>query len=173
MTQEEIKLIQKPFKEKYKSYPESAVVNFSVSSEIGDNVTCRIKTGELFKEAGLHPAAGGSGIHLCSAEMLLESITACAGVTLNAVALSMGINIRSAKICAEGDLDFRGTLAVSKEAPVGFKSLRLTFDIDADADDQKISKLISLTEKYCVVYQTLINTPEIDIKLSERKAVGF
>lgn len=171
MTQKELKLIQEPFKEKYKNYPQSAVVNFSVNGETGENVTCRIKTGELFKEAGLHPAAGGSGIHLCSPEMLLEAIAADAGVTLNAAALSMGINLKSANICAEGDLDFRGTLAVSKEAPVGFKSLRLTFDIDADADDQKISKLISLTKKYCVVYQTLKNTPEIDIKVNESKTV--
>lgn len=152
---------QAPLKHLYRRDPDKAVVTLKASGRIGDNVTCKVDTGRAMAEAGLHPATGGDGSSLCSGDMLLEALTACAGVTLNAVATAMGIELRDAGIQAEGDLDFRGTLGVDKAAPVGFKEIRLTFRLDTDADDESLDNLMKLTERYCVVLQTLSNKPSL------------
>jgi uncharacterized OsmC-like protein len=153
--------IQRPLKEKYKEEPASAVVTLKAHGKPGEGVTCRIETSRAMIEAGLHPATGGTGQFLCSGDMLLEALVACAGVTMMAVASSLSIKINDSSITAEGDIDFRGTLAVSKEAKVGFKDIRLFFFIDTDEDEEKIQTLVKLTERYCVVFQTLKNSPEI------------
>lgn len=163
MNTEELKEIQAPLKQQYKDNPESACITLSAKSRIGDGITCKVETGQLLVEAGLHPATGGSGLSACSGDMLLEALVACAGVTLGAVATSIGVDLRDATISAEGDLDFRGTLAVAKDAPVGFKAIRLKFDLDSNADNEQLASLIKLTERYCVVYQTLICKPDITI----------
>lgn len=159
----ELKSLQAPIKERYRNEPKSALVTLRAKGKIGEGVTCNVQTGKALAEAGLHPATGGSGSSLCSGDMLLESLVACAGVTLRAVATSLEIPLRDATIHAEGDLDFRGTLGVSKEAPVGFQNILLRFDLDTDASPEQIATLLKLTERYCVVYQTLARPPRIEI----------
>ena len=151
---------------RYETTGPIAIITLKARGRIGEGVTCKVETGQAIHQAGLHPATGGDGLSLCSGDMLLEALVACAGVTLSAVATAIGVELRDATIIAEGDLDFRGTLAVSKEAPVGFKSIRLAFELDTDASGEQIESLIKLTERYCVVYQTLVNTPEIAVKTS-------
>lgn len=163
MDRNELKALQAPLKEKYRDDPNSAVVTLKAQGRIGEGVTCKVETGRAMVEAGLHPATGGNGFAACSGDMLLEALAACAGVTMNAVATAIGINLSSGVVTAEGDLDFRGTLAVSKEAPVGFREIRLSFNLDTEASDDQLEKLYKLTERYCVVYQTLMNPPEIRI----------
>jgi uncharacterized OsmC-like protein len=164
MTGEELKALQAPLKEQYRAAPDSAVVTLRAQGNIGEGVTCRVETGRALVEAGLHPATGGSGLNLCSGDMLLEALVACAGVTLNAVATSLGIPIRDGRVRAEGDIDFRGTLGVAKDAPVGFRAIRLFFDLDTGASDEQIATLVRLTERYCVVYQTLRQGPPIAVE---------
>jgi uncharacterized OsmC-like protein len=166
MKAEELKSIQAPLKQQYKDEPNAAIITLSAKGHIGEGVTCNVDTGRALHQAGLHPATGGDGLSLCSGDMLLEALVACAGVTLSAVATAIGVNLKDATVTAEGDLDFRGTLAVSKEAPVGFKSLRLGFELDTDASSEQKESLIKLTERYCVVYQTLVNTPKIAVETS-------
>lgn len=163
MDAEELKELQAPLKQKYKERPESATIILKARSRIGEGITCKIETGKALVEAGLHPATGGTGLSACSGDMLLEALVACAGVTLRAVATAIGVELRDATISAEGDLDFRGTLAVAKDVPVGFKAIRLKFDLDSDADEEQLTSLIRLTERYCVVYQTLTSKPNIAI----------
>src|SRR6266536_862280 len=160
MNSEELKASQAPLKKQYREHPETALVTLRAEGRIGENVTCKIETGKARVEAGLHPATGGDGENACSADMLLEALVGCAGVTLNAVATALNIPLRDATIRAEGDLDFRGTLGVSKEVPVGFKQIRLHFDVDTDATEEQLANLIRLTERYCVVYQTLSQAPQ-------------
>jgi len=163
MNAEELRAKQKPIKESYKKNPEKAVITLKAEGKIGEGVSCSVDTGKAMVEAGLHPATGGNGIQACSGDMLLEALAACAGVTLKAVATAIGVIIHEGTVRAEGNLDFRGTLGVSKESPVGFKNIRLTFDIDSDAGEEQKSTLLKLTERYCVVYQTLQNTPEFEV----------
>ncbi len=158
-----LKALQAPLKERYRAEPETAVVTLKAEGRIGEGVTCSLQTGKALVEAGLHPATGGTGTHACSGDMLLEALVACAGVTLNAVATALGLGVRDAKIRAEGDLDFRGTLGVAKDAPVGFRAIRLAFDIDGDLSEEQRATLMKLTERYCVVYQTLTTAPPIAI----------
>ena len=163
MKAEELKSLQAPIKERYRNEPKSAMITLRAEGKIGEGVTCNVATGKALVEAGLHPASGGNGLSACSGDMLLEALVGCAGVTLRAVATALEIPLRDATIHAEGDLDFRGTLAVSKEVPVGFQNIRLRFDLDTDATDEQIATLLKLTERYCVVYQTLVRSPKIDI----------
>jgi uncharacterized OsmC-like protein len=160
-----LKEIQEPLKAKYKSDPQSALVTLKANARLGEGVTCKIETGKSIASAGLHPATGGSGLELCSGDMLLESLAACAGVTLNAVATAIGFNLRDALVFVEGDLDFRGTLSVDKTAPVGFKEIRLRFEIACSEPEEKIGTLIALTERYCVVYQTLVKGNLINVSV--------
>jgi uncharacterized OsmC-like protein len=153
----ELRNLQAPLKEKYKANPGSAMITLKAKGVIGEGVSCKIETGRALIEAGLHPATGGTGLLLCSGDLLLEALVACAGVTVAAVATAIGIEIKSGSIRVEGDLDFKGTLGVSKEAPVGFKNIRLSFDINSNASPEQIASLSKLTERYCVVYQTLCN----------------
>ena len=166
MKAENLRLIQAPLKQQYKDNPSTAIVTLRAKGKIGEGVTCSVDTGKAIAKAGLHPATGGDGASLCSGDMLLEALVACAGVTLTAVATAIDVELKDATVTAEGDLDFRGTLAVSKDALVGFKALRLTFELDTDASSEQIESLINLTERYCVVYQTLLNTPEIAVEQS-------
>ena len=159
----ELKSLQAPLKQKYRDEPDSAVITLKANGRIGEGVTCRVDTGKAIAEAGLHPATGGDGTGLSSGDMLLEALVACAGVTLKAVATAIEMDLRDATISAEGDLDFRGTLGVAKEAPVGFKNIRLHFDLDTDADQEQLDTLIKLTERYCVVYQSISTSPNISI----------
>jgi uncharacterized OsmC-like protein len=163
MTAEELRSLQAPLKAKYRQRPETALVTLYAEGRVGENVTCKIETGKARVEAGLHPATGGDGLSACSADMLLEALVGCAGVTLSAVATALGIPLRGATARAEGDLDFRGTLRVSKDVPVGFKQIRLNFDLDTDASEEQIATLLHLTERYCVVYQTLSHPVEIRV----------
>jgi uncharacterized OsmC-like protein len=156
-----LKALQAPLKDKYRQTPQAAVVTLKAEGRIGEGVTCRVETGKALVEAGLHPATGGPGTQACSGDMLLEALVACAGVTLNAVATALGLTVRDARIRAEGDLDFRGTLGVAKDAPVGFRDIRLSFDIDGDLNEEQLATLIKLTERYCVVYQTLRQPPPV------------
>jgi len=158
-----LKALQAPLKDKYRDNPDSAVITLKAEGRIGEGVTCRVETGKALIEAGLHPATGGTGAQACSGDMLLEALVACAGVTLNAVATALGLKVRDARIRAEGDLDFRGTLGVAKEAPVGFRDIRLTFEIDGDLTQEQCATLMKLTERYCVVYQTLRQPPPIAV----------
>jgi uncharacterized OsmC-like protein len=160
---EELKAAQTPLKELYRTSPAAALVTLKAKGRLGEGVTCKIETGKALVAAGLHPATGGNGLSACSGDMLLEALVACAGVTLNAVATALGIELRDASLEAEGDLDFRGTLGVSKEAPVGFQNIRLSISLDTDATEDQLSTLIRLTERYCVVYQTLVNPPQITV----------
>ena len=163
MNSAELKALQAPIKERYRTEPKSAMITLRAEGKIGQGVTCNVQTGKALVEAGLHPATGGNGLSACSGDMLLESLVACAGVTLRAVATALEIPLRDATVRAEGDLDFRGTLGVSKEALVGFQNIRLRFELDTDATDEQIAKLLKLTERYCVVYQTLAHAPKIAI----------
>jgi uncharacterized OsmC-like protein len=163
MTADELKSLQAPLKAKYRDRPETASVTLTAKGRVGENMTCKIETGKARVETGLHPATGGDGNSACSADMLLEALVGCAGVTLSAVATALGIPLRGATIRAEGDLDFRGTLGVSKDVPVGFKQIRLQFDLNTDASEEQLATLIRLTERYCVVYQTLSQPAEISV----------
>ena len=168
MKSDELKSLQAPIKERYRTEPKAASVTLRAEGKIGEGVTCNVQTGKALVEAGLHPATGGTGLSVCSGDMLLESLVACAGVTLRAVATALDIQLRDATVRVEGDLDFRGTLAVSKEVPVGFQQIRLRFDLDTDATEEQIATVLRLTERYCVVYQTLATPPKIDISHSAK-----
>lgn len=163
MQAEELRSLQAPLKERYQERPDAALIVLKAQGRIGEGLTCKVETGKALVEAGLHPATGGNGLFACSGDMLLEALVACAGVTLNAVATAIGIELRDAVVKAEGDLDFRGTLGVSKEAPVGFRDIRLHFELDTDASEDRLATLIHLTERYCVVAQTLRQSPRIDV----------
>ena len=164
MNATELKSLQAPLKEKYREQPESAVITLKAEGKIGEGISCKIETGRAMAEAGLHPATGGTGMLACSGDMLLEALVACAGVTLQAVSTAIGVEIRSGTVKAEGDLDFKGTLGVLKEAPVGFKAIRLIFDLATEATDEQMASLKKLTERYCVVYQTLTKGVAIETK---------
>ena len=164
MNSEELKALQAPLKDKYQQQPDAAVVTLRAEGNLGEGIACSVDTGRALVEAGLHPATGGDGSQACSGDMLLEALAACAGVTLRAVATAFGVDIRSGKVIAEGDLDFRGTLGVAKDAPVGFREIRLTFKADTDADQATMDKIITVTERYCVVLQTIRNAPPVVVK---------
>ena len=162
MQADELRAMQAPLKARYRDEPGAAVVTLKAEGDIaGEGVACKVDTGRALIEAGLHPATGGSGLQACSGDMLLEALVACAGVTLKAVATALDVKLRSAKVKAEGDLDFRGTLGVAKDAPVGFRDIRLAFELDTDAGAEQIATLLKLTERYCVVYQTLRAAPPL------------
>jgi len=163
MNADELRSLQAPIKERYRERPETASITLRAEGRIGEGITCKLETGNALVEAGLHPATGGDGLSACSGDMLLEALVACAGVTLRAVATALGIQLRDATVRAEGDLDFRGTLGVSKEVPVGFQRIRLRFDLDTDASEEQLKTLLRLTERYCVVYQTLNQAPKLDV----------
>jgi uncharacterized OsmC-like protein len=164
--------VQRPLKQQYRDDPDAALITLDATGTLGEGVSCSLETGQkvarTMAEAGLHPAAGGDGSQLCSGDMLLEALVACAGVTLAAVSQSLGIEVREGTVRAEGDLDFRGTLAVSKDAPVGFREIRLSFELDTDADDEQLATLEKLTERYCVVWQTLRTTPDGSCEIRRR-----
>ena len=162
MQTDELKALQAPLKERYRAEPDAAMVTLAASGTLGEHVSCSVQTGRAIAEAGLHPASGGDGSLLCSGDMLLEALVACAGVTLQAVATSLGIAIDSGRVRAEGDLDFRGTLGVDREAPVGFAAIRLTLELDTDAPDEDMATLHKLTERYCVVFQTIAGAPALE-----------
>jgi len=162
-----LRALQAPIKERYKADAEAAFITLRASGAIDHaNIACKVETGRALAVAGLHPATGGSGLELCSGNMLLEALVACAGVTLKAVATAIDVPLRSGSVSAEGDLDFRGTLGVAKDAPVGFKQIRLRFNLDTDAPQDKLDQLLKLTERYCVVYQTIKSGPPVEIRLS-------
>jgi uncharacterized OsmC-like protein len=163
MNADELRNLQAPLKDRYREHPEAARITLHAEGRVGEDVTCRVETGRALVEAGLHPATGGTGLAACSGDMLLQALVACAGVTLNAVATALGIALRGATLRAEGDLDFRGTLGVSKEAPVGFQAIRLQFTLDTDATEEQLDTLLRLTERYCVVYQTLARAPALAV----------
>jgi uncharacterized OsmC-like protein len=163
---DELRSLQAPLKARYREEPAAAAITLRASGSLGDDLTCSVETGRALVAAGLHPATGGTGIHVCSGDLLLQALVACAGVTLNAVATALGIPLRGGRVMAEGDLDFRGTLGVSKEAPVGFERIRLHFQLDADAPADQIDTLLRLTERYCVVYQTLRRSPALSVTLT-------
>ncbi len=165
MEREQLREAQAPLKERYREDPAAAVVTLEASGKLGEGVSCSVRTGRAIAEAGLHPASGGDGSRLCSGDMLLEALVACAGVTLRAVATSLGIEVRSGTVKAEGELDFRGTLAVDREAPVGFTAIRLAFELDSDANEEELETLMKLTERYCVVFQTLSRPPQLSATL--------
>lgn len=168
MNAEQLKVAQAPLKARYKENPLSALWTLSARGRLGaDRPTVRIETGHGRVEAGLHPATGGSGEDACSGDMLLEALAACSGVTLKAVATALGIDIRDGVVIAEGDLDFRGTLGVAKEAPVGFTAIRLRFELDTDASDEQLDTLLKLAERYCVIYQTLRQPPQLSVERSQ------
>jgi len=164
MQREELRALQDPLKARYREEPEAAVITLRAEGTLGEGVTCSVATGRAMAEAGLHPASGGDGSTLCSGDMLLEALAACAGVTLRAVATSLEIPVKGGRVVAEGDLDFRGTLAVAKDAPVGFGSIRLRFDLDTDATPEQLATLMKLTERYCVVFQTLVKAPTMSVQ---------
>ncbi len=161
---EDLRALQAPLKDTYRKTPEAALVTLSADGTVdGEGVSCSVRTGGALARAGLHPASGGDGTRLCSGDMLLEALVACAGVTLRAVATALDIEVRGGRISAEGDLDFRGTLGVDRDAPVGFRDIRLAFDLDTDADADRLATLFKLTERYCVIYQTLRNPPPVAV----------
>jgi uncharacterized OsmC-like protein len=168
MKADALRAIQTPLKERYRQEPEAALITLRAQGRLGEGITCKIETGKGLVAAGLHPATGGTGLGACSGDMLLEALVACAGVTLNAVATSLGIELRDASLQAEGDLDFRGTLGVAKDAPVGFRNIRLQVTLDTDASEEQLATLLRLTERYCVVFQTLAHPPQLTV--SQRKA---
>jgi uncharacterized OsmC-like protein len=163
MNAEELKNVQAPLKEQYRHEPGSAIITLKAQGRIGENISCKVETHKALVEAGLHPATGGTGLLACSGDLLLEALVACAGVTLNAVATAIGAEVTNCTLRAEGDLDFRGTLGVSKDAPVGFKEIRLHIDLNDDLPPDKKASLLKLTERYCVVYQTLISATPVKI----------
>ncbi|MHC1999870.1 OsmC family protein [Methylobacterium sp. CM6241] len=163
-----LRSLQAPLKDQYRNTPESAVITLKAKGTLDDtSIACRVETGRALAVAGLHPATGGSGLELCSGDMLLEALVACAGVTIKAVATALEIDLRAGTVSAEGDLDFRGTLGVDKEAPVGFRAIRLNFALDTDAPQEKLDQLLKLTERYCVVFQTLNHKPELAVHASK------
>jgi uncharacterized OsmC-like protein len=162
MQTDELRALQAPLKERYREDPEAAFVTLSAEGDLAEGVSCSVQTGRAIAEAGLHPATGGDGTQLCSGDMLLEALVACAGVTMKAVATALGITV-SGRVRAEGDLDFRGTLGVDKEAPVGFSDIRVSFDLETDADEEQRATLMRLTERYCVVFQTLAGSPRLEV----------
>lgn len=166
MDQDELRAVQQPLKERYRQEPEAALVTLSAEGTIGDGVACSVRSGRALATAGLHPATGGDGTLLCSGDMLLEALVACAGVTMRAVAISLGIPTVSGTVRAEGELDFRGTLGVDRQAPVGFSTIRLTFELDSELDDEQRELLQRLTERYCVVYQTLVSHPTVSATIA-------
>jgi len=164
-----LRALQAPIKERYKADPKAGLITLKAKGALDDaNIACKVETGRALAVAGLHPATGGSGLELCSGDMLLEALVACAGVTLKAVAAALDIPLRSGTVAAEGDLDFRGTLGVAKDAPVGFAQIRLRFDLDTDAPAGKLDQLLKLTERYCVVYQTIRSGPPVAITLKRQ-----
>ena len=164
MDKDALKALQAPIKERYRAEPGAAIITLKAQGAIDSQaIACKVETGRALAVAGLHPATGGSGLELCSGDMLLEALVACAGVTLKAVATALGISLSKGIVRAEGDLDFRGTLGVDKEAPVGFKAIRLAFDLETDAPEDAVAQLIKLTERYCVVYQTLNKRPVLQV----------
>ena len=175
MDSAELRAVQQPLKDTYREHPEQAVITLRAHGQLGDQgISCSVATGQALAVAGLHPATGGDGSLVCSGDMLLQALAACAGVTLRAVATSLGIDVAGGTVTAEGDLDFRGTLAVSKDAPVGFRSIRLTFDLDTEASAEQIQTLTRLTERYCVVYQTLAHPAELSMSVAAAPgAAGF
>jgi uncharacterized OsmC-like protein len=163
----ELRAMQAPIKERYKGDPAAAMITLKAKGTLDDtSIACKVETGRALAVAGLHPATGGTGLELCSGDMLLEALVACAGVTLKAVATAIDIPLRAGTVSAEGDLDFRGTLGVDKQAPVGFAQIRLRFDVDTDADQDKLDQLLKLTERYCVVYQTISSGPPVEVRLN-------
>jgi uncharacterized OsmC-like protein len=163
----ELRAIQAPIKERYKNDPKAGLITLKAKGSLDDmNITCKVETGRALAIAGLHPATGGTGMELCSGDMLLEALVACAGVTLKAVSTALEIPLRTATVAAEGDLDFRGTLGVAKDAAVGFAQVRLRFDVDTDAPQEKLDQLLKLTERYCVVYQTIKSGPPVEVTLA-------
>jgi uncharacterized OsmC-like protein len=166
MNRAELRERQRPLKEQYRSDPEAARITLSATGVLGEGLSCSLNTGRAVAEAGLHPATGGDGTQLCSGDMLLEALAACAGVTLRSVATSLDVAVAGGTVTAEGDLDFRGTLAVDREAAVGFGAIRLRFDLDTDADDEQLDTLLRLTERYCVVLQTITSAPEVSVTRS-------
>ena len=172
MKTEELRAMQAPLKERYRAAPAAALITLHAQARLGEGVTCKVETGKALAVAGLHPATGGNGLSACSGDMLLEALAACAGVTMNAVATALGIELRDATLRAEGDLDFRGTLGVAKDAPVGFREIRLQVTLDTDASQEQIDTLLRLTERYCVVYQTLARPPVLSIAARRALAGG-
>jgi uncharacterized OsmC-like protein len=170
MDRDALRELQAPLKERYHDDADAAVVTLAATGELGEGVSCSLATGGALAEAGLHPAAGGDGSLLCSGDMLLEAVAACAGVTLKAVATSLGIAVEGGSVRAEGDLDFRGTLAVDRDAPVGFRAIRLSFDLRTEADEEELATLLKLTERYCVVLQTLASAPELTASVATAAA---
>lgn len=166
MNADQLRSLQAPLKERYREEPAAALITLRASGRLGDELTCSVETGRALVAAGLHPATGGSGLHACSGDLLLQALVACAGVTLNAVATALDIPLRGGRVLAEGDLDFRGTLGVSKEVPVGFERIRLQFELETDAPADQIERLLRLTERYCVVYQTLRTSPELTVSVT-------
>jgi uncharacterized OsmC-like protein len=163
MNADDLRSLQAPLKERYREAPAAALVTLRAEGRLGDGVSCSVETGKAIVAAGLHPATGGTGQQACSGDMLLQALVACAGVTLNAVATALGIALRDATVHAEGDLDFRGTLGVAKDAPVGFQAIRMRFILDTDASEEELATLLRLTERYCVVYQTLAHPPALSV----------
>jgi uncharacterized OsmC-like protein len=170
MDRQQLREMQAPLKEQYRGDPGSAVVTLAADGDLAEGITCSVQTGKALAVAGLHPATGGDGASLCSGDMLLQALAACAGVTLNAVATSLQIPLRGGQVHVEGDLDFRGTLGVDKEAPVGFRDIRVTFTLDTDAEQEQLDTLLKLTERYCVVYQTLASPLSLDVSLQRQPA---
>lgn len=164
MNSAELKSLQEPIKEKYRTDPESAIITLKAEGVVGEGISCKVETGRAIVEAGLHPATGGTGMLTCSGDMLLEALVACAGVTLSAVSTAIGVNIKKGIVKAEGDLDFKGTLGISKEVSVGFKTIRLLFYLETDASAEQIASLSKLTERYCVVYQTLVKGVSVETR---------
>ena len=169
MNADELRSIQSPLKERYRESPAAAVITLRAAGRVGEGVTCKIETGKALAVAGLHPATGGTGQSACSGDMLLEALVACAGVTMNAVATALGITLRDATLEAEGDLDFRGTLGLAKDIPVGFQRIRLRFALDTDASEEQVASLVRLTERYCVVLQTLAHSPALEVTRNSRR----
>lgn len=163
MNADDLRALQAPIKDKLRQTPEAGRVTLRAQGQLGDGLTCSVETGRALVQAGLHPATGGDGLSACSGDMLLQALVACAGVTLNAVSTALGIALRDATLVAEGDLDFRGTLGVAKDAPVGFSDIRLTITLDTDASDEQVQTLLKLTERYCVIYQTLARPPALHV----------
>jgi uncharacterized OsmC-like protein len=171
MDRDALRALQAPLKDRYRDTPEDALITLEASGRLGEGISCAVQTGRALADAGLHPATGGDGSLLCSGDMLLEALVACAGVTLKAVATALGVEAEG-RVHAEGDLDFRGTLGVDKAAPVGFRDIRLSIELDTDADDEQLAALLKLTERYCVVYQTLNHGPELNVTLERAAATA-
>jgi uncharacterized OsmC-like protein len=169
---EELRALQAPLKQRYRDEPVAALITLRAEGELGEGVSCSVQTGRALVAAGLHPATGGDGLSVCSGDMLLQALVACAGVTLASVATALGIEVRSGTVRAAGDLDFRGTLGVDRETPVGFQSITLDFELDTDADEEKLATLLRLTERYCVVYQTLQHSPAAEIAIHRASATA-